>query len=146
MKIGGDHKRFMFNADEIRFGKISIAGGDLPPKTVELSLTISGIGLPYDDYLNVARMLYKVEPSLICPSGTGSFCRSEKYCAQLLEDIEDISMFIHFPDYERATNNKFELPIAALMRQQDSKCQLLISNLGESSLGQNVVLGSAFFQ
>ena len=106
----------MFEADNIKFGKIWIAGGDRPPQTVELSLTMSGIGLPTDAYMDVARMLYTVEPSLICPSGTGSFCHSEKYCSQLLEQIENISMYLHFPNYEGATHNKFELPIAALMR------------------------------
>lgn len=108
---------------------------------VEFSMGLAGMGLPQDEYMQVARQLYDSNPKIICPSSFGGMCHSDLFCAQLLDSIEDLSFKVAFD-----TKKKFDMPIATLMRQADDQCNIMVTNLGTSKLAGGAVVGSSFLQ
>lgn len=81
-----------------------------------------------------------MDPSIICPSTHGSICYSEKYCAEVLNATNDMTIRVEPKDSD---SKAFEFSLATLMRQKTDTCEILLTNLGSNSYAWDVVLGSA---
>jgi len=110
-------KSVLFDGEMVNYGDID----------VQHSMGIAGIGLPENLYMPVAKKLYERDSSIICPSQMGGACHSESYCAQLIDQVEDL----HFK-FEVTDSLYYQLPLTAFMRQQEDTCQFMVNNLGKS--------------
>lgn len=116
-----------YEATSFKFGDIELAQDD--SKMVEISMGLAGLGLPEVDYMQVAKKLYAINSKIICPSSFGGMCHSDLYCAQLLPSIEELDFSVHFGD-----KKNFDVPIAAFMRQTDTQCNVMVTNLGNNKM------------
>lgn len=107
---------------------------------------LSSIGLPEAEYMTVARKLYGQNSKIQCHSSVGSSCHTDMSCSQLLPQIKENKFTLKFANSEGDATDYIELPIAALLRQPEKGCNILISNLGTNTQASNFVLGSAFLQ
>lgn len=109
--LESDSNELKYTATSFKFGDKDLADNTYGIQ-VEFSMGLAGLGLPQDEYMQVARQLYDNNPKIICPSSFGGMCHSDEFCAQLLDSIEDLSFTVAFD-----TKKKFEMPIATFMRQ-----------------------------
>ena len=80
-----------------------------------ISTGLAGVGLPETIYMDIAKRLYEIDNSIICPSGVGNICHSETFCGTMIDSLEGIHLKVIVDDL-----NSFELPTSAIMRQRDS--------------------------
>lgn len=137
-----------YKASSMKFAGAELMAQDMEddgPTHVEVSMGLSSIGLPEAEYLTVARKLYGQNSKIQCHSTIGSQCHTDMSCTQLLPKVKSNKFRLEFDNSDGKTDY-VELPLAALLRQQDQGCNILITNLGKNTQASNIVLGSAFLQ
>ena len=56
---------------------MEIGGGGKTNKVIEISMGLSGIGFPENDYMQIAKKLYGMNSKILCPASNGEFCKSD---------------------------------------------------------------------